>query len=70
MKQDTGEQAKKSGMIATFKAVAWSFFGVRQGADHESDMANLNPVYVVLAGVISCVLFVLTLIAVVKYVLA
>jgi hypothetical protein len=61
---------KKSGMLATFKAVAWSFFGVRRGADHESDMANLNPVYVILAGVISCVLFVLTLIAVVKYVLA
>jgi Protein of unknown function (DUF2970) len=60
---------KKSGMLATFKAVAWSFFGIRKGADHESDMANLNPVYVILAGIISCVLFVLTLIAVVKYVL-
>ena len=60
---------KKSGMIATFKAVAWSFFGVRKGVDHDSDMANLNPVYVILAGVISCILFVLTLIAVVKYVL-
>jgi Protein of unknown function (DUF2970) len=60
---------KKSGMLATFKAVAWSFFGVRKGADHESDMANLNPVYVILAGIISCVLFVLTLITVVKYVL-
>ncbi len=61
---------KKSGAIATFKAVAWSFFGVRKGADHEQDMANLNPVYVILTGVFLCFLFVLTLIAVVKYVLA
>jgi uncharacterized OsmC-like protein len=57
----------KAGMLATFKAVAWSFFGVRRGADHESDMANLNPVYVILAGILSCVAFVFVLIAVVKY---
>jgi hypothetical protein len=61
---------KKSGMLATFKAVAWSFFGVRKGADHQADMENLNPVYVILAGIISCALFVFTLLAVVKYVLS
>ncbi len=60
----------KAGMLATFKAVAWSFFGVRRGVDHDSDMANLNPVYVILAGVISCVVFVLVLIGVVNYALS
>jgi Protein of unknown function (DUF2970) len=60
--------SKKFGLLATFKAVAWSFLGIRKGADHDSDMANLNPVYVIWAGIISCAAFVFFLIAVVKYV--
>jgi Protein of unknown function (DUF2970) len=59
--------SKKFGLIATFKAVAWSFLGIRKGADHDADMANLNPLYVILAGIISCAAFVFVLIAVVKY---
>ena len=60
--------AKKSGVIATFKAVAWSFFGVRKGADHDADMANLNPLYVVLAGLVACAAFVVSLIVFVKFI--
>jgi Protein of unknown function (DUF2970) len=70
MQNPRDKASKKFGMLATFKAVAWSFFGVRKGADHADDMANLNPVYVIVAGLISCLLFVLTLVAVVKYVIA
>lgn len=59
---------KKAGVVATFKAVAWSFFGVRKGVDHDADMANLNPLYVVLAGLAACAFFVLSLILFVKYI--
>lgn len=59
---------KKSGVVATFKAVAWSFFGVRKGVDHDADMENLNPVYVILAGVLACAGFVVGLIVFVKYI--
>jgi hypothetical protein len=59
---------KKTSISATFKAVAWSFLGVRKGVDHESDMANLNPIYVILAGIISCAIFIFVLIAIVQYV--
>jgi Protein of unknown function (DUF2970) len=62
------QDIKQAGVLATFKAVAWSFFGVRKGVDHEHDMANLNPLYVILAGVLSCAVFVAVLIAVVKFV--
>ena len=65
---ETPAEHKKFGLTATFKAVAWSFFGVRKGADHDSDMANLNPVLVIVAGIISCALFVLVLLLVVKWV--
>ncbi len=71
MSHDNGVQPKKKfGMLATFKAVAWSFLGIRKGKDHDADMANLNPLYVILAGVISCAAFVFVLLAVVKYVLS
>ena len=66
---DNGTSKPKYGLLATFKAVAWSFLGIRKGADHDADMANLRPLNVILAAVISCALFVFILIAVVKYVL-
>ena len=42
----------------TMKAVAWSFFGVRKSAEYEKDVSQLNPVHVVIAGVIGAALFV------------
>ncbi len=59
----------KFGLVATFKAVAWSFFGVRKGVDHDADMANLKPSHVVIVGIVACALFVLTLLGVVQLVL-
>jgi uncharacterized OsmC-like protein len=64
----SASDSKKAGIRATFKAVAWSFFGVRKGVDHDADMANLNPLYVVLAGLIACACFVVGLIIFVKYI--
>jgi hypothetical protein len=65
----SAESTKKSSILATFKAVAWSFFGVRKGVDHDADMANLDPKFVVIVGIASCALFVLVLIGIVKLVL-
>ena len=60
---------KKTGVFATFRAVAWSFFGVRSSAGHDDDLANLKPAYVIAAGVILGVLFVFSLLAIVQIVL-
>jgi hypothetical protein len=62
-------QARASA-IETVKAVLWSFFGVRGRAGHERDMDRLNPVYVILTGIVLAVLFVLGLIALVRWVVA
>jgi Protein of unknown function (DUF2970) len=62
------QPVKKLNIFATFKAVAWSFLGVRKSSGHDSDMQNLNPVYVIVAGIISCAIFVGILIIVVNYV--
>jgi len=49
---------RKGGFLATMKAVLWSFFGVRKRADYENDAANLNPVYVIVAGLIGAAVFI------------
>ena len=61
--------ARPASFLQTMRAVAWSFFGVRRGADYEKDVAKLNPVHVIIAGVIGAVLFVLVLVLLVQWVI-
>lgn len=51
---------------ATLKAVFWSFFGVRKKSDYEKDAQQLNPVHVIIAGLLGALVFILTLIVIVK----
>ena len=55
-------------MMEAFKAVFWSFFGVRKRADYESDTKKLKPQHVIAAGVVSMIVFVLVLYLIVKLV--
>ena len=48
------------------KTVLFGFIGVRRKADHEK--AELNPLHVILAGIALAILFVLTLVTIVKIV--
>jgi amino acid transporter len=60
---------KRSGSFwQTVQAVAWSFFGVRRSADYARDVQKLNPVHVVIAGIIGAVLFILVLALLVRWV--
>ena len=69
--QDLKDATKrKASLGATLKAVFWSFFGVRKKSDYESDAAQLNPVHVIIAGVICAVIFVLVLVLIVRSVVA
>ena len=63
------DQSKpRASFLQSIKAVAWSFFGVRRRKDHEADVSNLNPVHVIVAGVGMAVIFVLTLVTIVRVV--
>lgn len=55
---------------ATMKAVFWSFFGVRKRSAYERDAAHLNPVYVILAGLLGVAIFITVLIVLVKIAVA
>ena len=61
--------ARPVSFLQTMRAVAWSFFGVRRAADHEKDIAQLNPVHVIVAGVIGAILFILVLLFLVQWVI-
>jgi hypothetical protein len=60
--------ARKASPLQTMRAVAWSFFGVRRSKDHERDVAQLNPVHVVIAGLVGAALFVAVLVLLVQWV--
>ena len=70
MEQQEPVVKRKVSLGATVKAVLWSFFGVRKSLDYERDAAQLNPVHVVIAGVIGVVLFILILLTIVHLVVA
>ena len=70
MTQDLKEATQRRGsFLQTVKAIAWAFFGVRRGAEYDKDVAQLNPVHVIIAGIIGAVLFVLVLVLIVQWVI-
>ncbi len=54
---------RKASFAQTTRAVLWGFFGVRKGAEHDRDM-QLNPIHLILAGVLGCALLVIVLVLV------
>ena len=66
----TDAVARRGSLARTYKAVAWSFFGVRKGSEYEKDIAQLNPLHVIVAGVVAAALFVIGLVALVKWVIS
>ena len=51
-----------------FRAVFWSFFGVRKRADYEADTQRLKPQHVIAAGLICALAFVLAIFTLVKWI--
>jgi hypothetical protein len=62
------DNRKRSSFLDTVKTVLAGAIGIRRKADHER--APLNPVHLVIAGVMFAVLFIFTLLTIVKIVLS
>ena len=45
-------------IVRTVKAVTWSFIGLRARGDFEKDVAQLNPVHIVVVGLVGVCVFV------------
>jgi hypothetical protein len=50
------------------RAVLWSFLGIRRGQDYDRDVAAITPVQAIVAGLIGALIFVLSLVMLVKYI--
>lgn len=66
----TDEPKRHRSFGQTLIAIAWSFVGLRRKSDFEHDNEHLNPVHVILAGLIGVALFIGLLILVVRYAVA
>ena len=60
---------RKGSFGQTLKAVAWSFFGVRKSSDYAEDVAKINPIHVIVAGIVAAVVFVVGLVLLVNWVI-
>ncbi len=61
---------RKGSFLQTMRAVAWSFFGVRKSSGYEKDITELNPVHVVIGGVLGALIFIAVLLGLVNWVLS
>ena len=59
---------RKGSLRGTVLAVVWSFLGIRRRSDYAKDLQQLNPIHVVVAGIIGAALFVLVLVLLVRWV--
>lgn len=59
-----------SGMFRSIKVVAWSFLGIRSREGYQNDLARVNPLHVVLIGLLGAVLLVAGLVGLVRWVVA
>ena len=60
------EGVMKASFLDTVKTVLWAAIGIRRRSSH--DQAKINPAHVIVMGLIGAVLFVLTLVTVVRVV--
>ncbi|MCW7537415.1 DUF2970 domain-containing protein [Aquabacterium sp. A7-Y] len=60
---------RKGSFLQTLKAVAWSFFGVRKSSDYEKDVGQLNPLHLIIAGLLGAAVFVIALVLLVRWVI-
>ncbi|MGE0798180.1 MAG: DUF2970 domain-containing protein [Lautropia sp.] len=58
---------RRGSLLGTLKAVASAFIGIRGRGAHEADLARLNPIHLIIAGVLCTAAFVVTLLLIVRW---
>jgi hypothetical protein len=61
---------KKSSFMQSMKAVMWGFLGVRKKSGLQEDIATLSFVHIIIAGVVGALIFMATLLLIVKLVVS
>jgi len=61
---------KKSNFLKSMKAVLWAFLGVRKKAGLQDDVASISFVHIIIAGVLGALVFMGTLLLIVRAVVS
>ncbi|QWD83377.1 DUF2970 domain-containing protein [Polynucleobacter sp. MWH-P3-07-1] len=61
---------KKSSFLKSMKAVLWAFLGVRKKAGLQDDVASISFVHIIIAGVLGALVFMGTLLLIVRAVVS
>lgn len=67
---DSPSPLRKATFGQVVTAVFWSFFGVRKGKAMERDAVTIKPLHVIVVGVVLAAIFVITLLLLVRIILA
>ena len=59
---------RKGSLVRTARAVAWSLIGLRKGSEYQKDIEKLNPIHIIVVGLIALFLLVVGLIVLVNWV--
>ncbi len=60
------ENQRRPSLLRAISAVLGAFIGIRKSADRDKDLAQLRPIHVILTGIIAAVVFVLTIVMLVR----
>ena len=61
---------KNSSFLQSMKAVMWGFLGVRKKSGLQEDVTSLSFVHIIIAGVVGALIFMATLLLIVKAVVS
>ncbi len=64
------ETPQKATVLQIAKAILWGFAGIRKKSDYEFDIETIKPAQVIIGGLIGGVLFVASILLIVKLVLS
>ena len=65
-----GAARRPASPLQTMRAVAWSFLGIRRSSGYAQDVQQLNPVHVVIGGIVGAALFVGVIVMLVSWVVS
>ncbi|QIL84154.1 DUF2970 domain-containing protein [Diaphorobacter sp. HDW4A] len=64
----TPAHQRQGSLLRTVRAVAWSMIGLRKGAEYQKDIDKLNPIHIIVVGLLGLFLLVIGLIALVNWI--
>ena len=68
MNMADAQKPVRASALQAARAVFWSFLGIRRRAEYEKDAVALTPLQVIIAGIVGAVIFVVSLIMLVRFV--